>query len=906
MRRTALSDTRKVLLIDGHSLAYRAFFALPATMTTAGGQPVNAIYGFTSMLLKVLGEEKPDAVVVALDGPRSGLLRTAEYAEYKSHRPTMPDELRTQMEMIEHLLGHMHIPVVTSEGHEADDVLGTIARAVSSRGSEAVIVTGDRDTLQLVRPGVRVLMTSRGISETVSYDEAAVTDRYGVPPERLPDVAALKGDASDNIPGVPGIGEKGAVDLIRRYGSLESLYENLDEVTGARRKSALQENRELAFLCRKLSSIVTDVPLDLDVDAVRFADWDRHEVLDYLSSLEFKTLAARFLEMYGTEMGGAQAAAHSEKLAPALVDAGDESELTAFSARARDEGAVGLAAVLSGSGFCEVRLEGLALATLDTVLIAVDAPALTHARSLVESSEVEKWAHDAKPALEAMGLAGWTPAGFTFDTAIAAYLDNPSLGRYAVAEIWQRNLGGDIAIVGLDAGPGRAEQPSLLDEPGGRESEKQAEAALEAVMVCHLKPVLAERLESAGMAGLERDVERPFMFVLKEMEEAGVKLDAEALDSMSREAAGAIAALEREICGLAGREFKISSTRQLAEVLFRDLGLPAGKKTKTGYSTDASVLDSLRGCHDIVQKVIEYREAAKLKSTYFDVLPSLVCPRTGRLHCQFNQTATTTGRISSSNPNLQNIPVRTEAGRKIRRAFVAGEVGWKLLVADYSQIELRVLAHESRDPLLIEAFMNDRDVHAETASIVFGVPATEVTGEMRRMAKVVNFGVVYGMGYYGLSSRLGLSMEEATAYIDTYFRTYEGVRAYREACVERALMNGYAVTLLGRRRFIPELASENRQTREVGERLAINTPLQGSAADIIKKAMVAVSGAFRTAGMSARMTVQIHDEIIVEAPGEEVDEAARILTSNMSGAVDLVVPLKVEHGVYDNWGQAKS
>lgn len=898
---------RKVLLLDGHSLAYRAFFALPATMTTTGGQPTNALYGFTSMLLKVLDEEKPDAVVVALDGPRSELKRTHEFPEYKAHRPTMPDELRGQIEMIEHLLGHMRIPIVTVTGHEADDVLATIALRAAEQGDEAVIVTGDRDTLQLVRPGVRVVMTAKGITETVSFDPEAVLQKYGVTPGQLPDVAGLKGDASDNIPGVPGIGEKGASALISQYGSLEGLYEHLGEITGAKRKSALEENRDIAFLSRKLSRLDTDVPIELDITTVSFADWDKHEVLDYLSALEFKTLAKRFMEMYGTQLPeGAEA--HGESIEYAMVDPSDMSALASFAREAEEAGAVGVSSILSGSGFCEVRLVALALATAKSVMVARpdDGGAFGTARALVESEGVEKWFHDAKATLEALDKEAIVARSVSFDTVLAAYLENPSLGTYHLWDIWERNLGGSVTVAGHEEWRERGVQPSLLDEPDSDwYHEEDVKAATDAGRVYHLKPVLEEKLHALGMRSLLEEVELPLAFVLKEMEETGVALDAGALRSLSEEAAGILGSLEQDIYALAGHEFKIGSTRQLAQVLFDELGLPAQKKTKTGYSTDVSVLEALRDSHEIAAKVIEYREYSKLKSTYFDVLPALVCESTGRVHSLFNQTATATGRISSSNPNVQNIPVRTEVGRKIREAFIPGEPGWKMLVADYSQIELRVLAHMSRDGLLLAAFERDADIHSETASLVFGVPAEEVTGEMRRMAKVVNFGVVYGMGYYGLSSRLGISMEDATAYIDTYFATYGGVARYRDDCIEEATRRGYGVTLLGRRRFIPELASPNRQTRELGERLAINTPLQGTAADIIKKAMVDAAAAVAEGGLRSRMTLQIHDELIFDAAPDEVEELRGLVRERMMGAVDMLVPLKVDIGVYENWGQAK-
>jgi DNA polymerase-1 len=525
----------------------------------------------------------------------------------------------------------------------------------------------------------------------------------------------------------------------------------------------------------------------------------------------------------------------------------------------------------------------------------------------LESNDVQVWLHDGKATLEALDRCGISARSVTFDTAIAAYLENPSLGTYNLADIWERNLGGSIRIEGMEEVATAPEQPSLLDTLGKRAHQgvEEAQAAVDAARVFHLKPVLEEKLHSLQMRDLASDIELPLMKVLKDMEARGVGLDPEILNSMSREAAAVLSRLEADIYGLAGREFNIGSTRQLAQVLFTELGLPSSKKTKTGYSTDISVLESLRGEHEIAGKIIEYREYSKLKSTYFDVLPSLICARTGRLHCTFNQTSTSTGRISSSGPNLQNIPVRTDVGRKIRTAFVAAKEGWKLLVADYSQIELRVLAHMSRDQLLLEAFERDEDIHSETAARIFGVVPEQVTPEMRRMAKVVNFGIVYGMGYFGLSSRLGISMEEATAYIETYFATYEGVREYRDTCIEQAARNGFSATLLGRRRLIPELASPNRQTRELGERLAVNTPLQGTAADIIKKAMVDVADTVVSGSLSSRMTMQIHDELILDVCPSEVEEVVDMVRDKMTGAVELAVPLKVDIGVFENWGQAK-
>ena len=904
---------RKVLLIDGHSLAYRAFFALPETLATSGGQLTNAVYGFTSMLLKVLEEERPDAVIVAFDGPRADLKRTREFPDYKAHRPTMPEELRTQMGMIDHLLEAMNIPTVRAVGFEADDLLGTMARRVAESGDRAVILTGDKDALQLVGDRVRVVLTGRGITETYPYDEDTVVQKYGVPPDRLPDIVGLKGDASDNIPGVPGIGEKGACSLIQRYGSLDNLYENLPEITGAKRKAALEENRETAFLSRALAVIDTEAPLDIDPGQVRFGDWDAEQVLDHLSALEFKTLARRFLETFVGGARGTAAAGAGGAIAYTSVAPDDEASLLEFAESILDAGAAAVSARVAGGGFCDVALVSLAIAGADRVLVvsetgtgARDASPAFRAAARILESPAEKWLHDGKPVLEALDKAGVVSHNVSFDTAVAAYLENPSLGTYQLWDLWQKNVDREITIDGGPTGTGGAAmvegQAQLLpDEEAGLESEMAAEAA----RIYHLEPVMADKLNHYGMTSLFESIEIPLMGVLKEMEEAGVALDRPVIEGLSVEAASALGALEIEIFELAGHEFNIGSTRQLADVLFNEMGVPPGKKTKTGYSTDSSVLESLRDDYPIAEKILQFREFSKLKSTYFDVLPALVCPATGRVHCSYNQMSTSTGRLSSSNPNLQNIPVRTDIGRRIRTGFVPGGPGWKLLVADYSQIELRVLAHMSKDPHLLDAFAREADIHAETAAEVFGVPTTEVTAEMRRMAKVVNFGVVYGMSYFGLSSRLGISREEATVYIDAYFDRYTGVRVYRDRCIAEATERGYAETLLGRRRFIPQLASHNRQNRELGERIAINTPLQGTAADIIKKAMVDVWRAIREAGMESRMIMQIHDELIFDVPPGESGPVRELVDRLMCGALELDVPLKVDICACDNWGQAK-
>jgi DNA polymerase-1 len=895
---------RKVILVDGNSLAYRAFFALPDTMTTRGGQPTNAVYGFTSMLLKVVEEESPDAVVVAFDGPRSELKRTMDYPEYKAHRPTMPDDLRAQMEMIDRLLEAMRIPSITAPGFEADDILGTLASRVKTKGDEAVIVTGDKDTLQLADQGIRILMTARGITETETFDPVAVERKYGIAPDKIPDFIGLKGDSSDNIPGVPGIGEKGASKLIRRFGSLEKVYENLDEISGTKTRQSLEDNRETAILSKELATIDTDVPIELDPGEITFGEWERHEVLDYMSALEFQTLARRFLEMFGGSSDSFSSADVSE-LAYSIVDADDRGEVESFVEEVESGGEAAVMSRLEGDGYCGVELRALAIANADKVLIASFAgvpsggPAVDAIRRILGSS-VKKSFNDSKPTCEAIDKAGLELRNVNFDAGIAGYLENPSLGTYYLWDLWEKNVGKSINIDGKAQKV--QEQDSLLADD---DDEDDLRLATEAAQLFHLEPRMEQKLADLGMSGLFENVEMPLMIVLKDMETTGVALDTSVIDGMKKEVEGTMDVLEHEIYVLAGREFNIGSPKQLAKILFEEMGIPPLKKTKTGYSTDSSVLEKLSKEHPIAEKLIEYREHSKLKSTYLDVLPALICPATGRVHCSFNQMATATGRISSSHPNLQNIPVRTEFGRRIRAAFVPGDEGDKILVADYSQIELRVLAHMSGDELLLDAFAKDADIHTETAAKIFYAIPDDVTTEQRRMAKVVNFGVVYGMGYYGLSTRLGISLERATDFIDTYFERYEGVRKYREDCIEQASRLGYAETLLGRRRYIPQLSSDNRQARELGERIAINTPLQGSAADIMKKAMVDVAAALREEDMRSRMTLQVHDELMFEVAPAEVDRLVELVKSCMSGAFELKVPLSVEIGAYENWGQAK-
>ncbi len=893
---------KNYVLIDGHGLAYRAFFALPQTLTTTEGQPTNAVYGFMNMLFKVMTEEEPDAVIVALDGPRAELKRTAEFPEYKAQRPPMPDELRSQISLIVELLEALGIPVVQLEGYEADDIIGTLSKKISDSEGQAVIVTGDRDALQLVGERVKVLLTEKGISEVKAYGVEKVIKKYGVPPEKIPDIVGLKGDPSDNIPGVPGIGDKGAQELISKFGSLEDLYENLDKIGGAKRRESIENNREMAFLSRKLAVIDRCVPIDVDLDSLRLGQWDKESVIDKMDSLEFKSLIKRFLE-FTKEADHEDRTTAKETVEFEILDGTDPECRKEFQKALENEIHISVSGKTENKGYCDIQIESIAFFSGDKAIVIPfdedDEQSIGFVKKVL-SSHNEKVVHDGKGIIEALSKKGIEFSNLGFDTAIAAYLLNPSLGTYHLWNLWENNVGKRLAVRGRQYP--EPEQASLLDV---NQVQDVTRTASEAVNIYYLRKPLCQKLQQDAMLDLFKDIEMPLMLVLADMEKNGVAVDADILKSLSAEAQSSLEALEKEIFELVGHEFNVGSPKQLGEVLFEELGLPPVKKTKTGYSTDSSVLETLKPYHPVAEKIIEHREISKLKSTYFDVLPQLICPATGRIHCSFNQTATATGRISSSNPNLQNIPVRTELGKKIRRAFIPGEEGWKLLVADYSQIELRVLAHMSEDSLLLEAFARDADIHTETAASLFGVSTDQVTPELRRMAKVVNFGVVYGMGFYGLSSRMGMSREDAMEYINRYFQKYEGVKRYRERCIQEAAEKGYTETLLGRRRYVKELSSSNKQTRELGERLAINTPLQGTAADIIKKAMVDVSAELKMRKLKSRMILQIHDELIFEVSPDEAEELKDMVSSLMSSVLDLRVPLKVDLGIYDNWGEAK-
>ncbi len=940
-----MSERPKLVLIDGHALLYRAYHALPATMVTSKGEPTNALYGFLSTVLKVLAEEQPDHVIVCMDRGRT--FRHDLYKEYKAHRAKMPDDLRPQVERAEEVLSALGIPSCGLDGYEADDLIGTLAHQAEEAGLDTLIITGDSDALQLVREHVHVLVPGRRYSDTVRYDPVRVRERYGFEAERLVEFKALKGDPSDNIPGVPGIGEKTAEELVRGFGSLEAIYERLEQIPPRYRK-ALEENREQAFLSRDLARIRTDAPIRLDLEGSRFGAYDREAVVRLFRELEFRSLLERL-----PGRREAEPAPISRQLPLFAEGAAAPPEPTEHPAYriVRDEAALKEMLAALGSGPLALDTETTSTQPMDTELVGISLArgdgrawyipvghrtpdgrrlpeqlpwetVCRHLSPLLGDAGIPKIAHHAKFDTLVLAEQGLEVRGITFDTLIAAYLVG---GRSGLAEGEGEAESGSAALrkdrsIGLKNLAFRylgVEMRDISEILGKGKAQRTMDrvpievvgpyACADADMTFRLKQVLETQLAESGLSALFEEVEMPLIEVLREMERVGVLLDIPFLLQMSRELQHALQELEEEIYGYAGHPFNVNSTQQLGEVLFHELGLPltATSKLKSGgYSTASEVLEKLRGAHPIVEAVLRLRELAKLKSTYVDALPLLVNRRTGRVHTSFNQTATATGRLSSSDPNLQNIPIRTEIGRKVRQAFIASP-GWVLLSADYSQVELRILAHLSQDPGLLEDFRRGEDIHASTAATLFGIPVSQVTPEQRRMAKTVNFGLMYGMSDYGLAQRLGIDQKEAAQFIATYFRRYAGVRRYLEETIRRGRELGYVSTVLGRRRYIPELRSSNRNVRMAAEREAVNTPIQGTAADIIKIAMVRLYRALQARHLRSRMILQVHDELVLEVPEAEVEVVVPLVKEVMEGAYRLDAPLQVEVHTGPNWGALK-
>jgi len=915
-----MSQKNKLVLIDGHSLAYRAFHALPEDMKTSQGELTNAIFGFTSMLLNVLRDEKPTHIAVTFDKGRT--FRHDIYPEYKAHRVKMPDEMRSQMARIRQVVETLGIPIFEQEGYEADDLLGTLSRQAEEQGVNTLIVTGDRDLLQLVDERIHVLTSRRRFSDTVVYDTKGVKQRYGLTPDQLLDLKAMMGDQSDNIPGVRGVGEKTATKLLQQYGSLEEIYAHLDEVQ-TRFRNKLDEGREMAHLSRRLGAIVRDAPVQLDLDACRTRSFDRKPVLELFRELEFRSLAERLpgaSPLAGGIEGGRQLSLFGESAAPAPAShadyriVADEESLRQLVAQLERAPALTLDTETTSTDQMLAELVGLALTDEAErgYYIPVKAPpgdpqldqetVLEALAPLLSDPARPKYGHNIKYDLTVLEQAGARVAGLAFDTMVAEWLINPSSRNLGLKNLAWVRLGQRMTPISDLIGKGKKQ--ITMDRVAVARAAPYACADVD--MTHRLVEILKPELKKKHLWPLFTELEMPLIPVLAAMEAAGVLLDTSYLEKISGELTTRLGELEAQIYKKAGRNFNINSTQQLSDVLFKTLGLPSKglRRTKSGhFSTAADVLERLRGKHPVIDLILEHRTLAKLKSTYVDALPRLVNPRTGRLHTSYKQTGTTTGRLSSSNPNLQNIPIRTELGRRVRRAFVAAP-GWKLIGADYSQVELRVMAHISGDEGLLGAFARGEDVHASTAAAIMGVPLAEVTSDMRRVAKAVNFGLSYGQTAYGLSNTTGMTQAEAEDFIKTYFERFPRVREYIDSTKALATRQGYVETLLGRRCYFPELlpgSSASHNVRQSVERAAINAPIQGSAADIINIATIRLHRALQERGLRTRMILQVHDELVVEAPQEEVEAVAPLMREVMESAFELQAPLKADLKVGLNW-----
>lgn len=890
---------RKLLLLDGHSLAYRAFYALPTDLATPEGTVTNAVFGFTSMLVKLLGDEHPDHIVVAFDAP-GGTFRDSigldQGVEYKANRKETPDLFRPQLPLIREVLEALEIPTLEIEGVEADDVIATLAGNAADAGMDTIIVTGDRDTYQLVRdPHIKVLYNRRGVSDYVLYDEAGIHDRCGVRPDQYVELAALRGDNSDNLPGVPGVGDKTAAKLVNQYGSLEGIFDHLDEMTPKLREN-LMEWQDRAMTNREMMLLRRNVDIGLSPDELRQGHWDREKVRTLFNQLAFRTLWDRLIEAVGPDGTGVGEVEPGESVdVDVRIAPNDAPELLAAVAAGSERYAIahhalGMAvasgdtylflpnAVLDASG------KGAATRRAFDALLASDAPLVTHgAKELIH-------------ALDEVELAA-----LVVDTELAAYLVDPGSGRYEIEDLAERHLG-----LTLEPGTtiGGAKQGTLNLEGADDEADAAALTARRAEVTLRLALHLEEVMDNRELTPLYCDIERPLVPVLAAMERAGIAVDLDFLEELRTDLAKECDRLVSRIHAAAGEPFNVNSTKQLREILFERLELTPVKKTPKGEpSTDADSLEKMREGHPMIEDLLRYREVEKLRSTYADALPPLVADD-GRIHTTFKQTATTTGRISSEAPNLQNIPLRSAEGRQMRKAFVA-EPGNVLLSADYSQIELRILAHLADDPGLIDAFERDADVHTTTAAAVFGVDEEQVNDFQRRFAKVVNYGLAYGMEAFGLAQRLDIPTEEARAILDAYFESFPNVAAFMDGTIRSARKLGYTTTLFGRRRMLPELASDNFRIRQMGERMAQNAPVQGSAADIFKIAMIRLHAAIRSRSLATQMILTVHDELVFEVPERELDEVVALVREVMEGAASLRVPLKVDAHTGPTWADAK-
>lgn len=907
---TATGKRERIVLVDGYGLAFRAFFALPMTLSTASGELTNATFGFTSMLLDVLRDHHPDYVLVSFDVGQT--FRHEQFKDYKAHRAPMPPELPPQVTRMRDVLKALNIPVYEAEGFEADDVIGTLSCQATEAGLETYVITGDSDLMQLVNDHVYVVMPgAQRFGEYRIFDHEAVVNRYGFGPERVVDYKALVGDKSDNIPGVPGIGDKSAKQLIAQYASIEEMYDNLDDIIPTRARNAIANNRESAFQSRELATVVCDVPIELDLTRSVVHDFDRTAVIALFQELEFRTLVNKI------PLDGADEAESTidPGLAAQIAEPCaiiDSAALKDLAEEVRSAERVAVDVETDGIDPQRCALVGIAIATAEdrayyiplvhaeATLLPMDEVRVAIAPALAEHPAIV--AHNGKFDLAVLERHGFTGMTLADDTMLAAYL----LGEKALGlkDLAFNRLGWEMTPITDLIGTGRKQ--ITMDFVAYEDATPYACADVEATL--RLQPLLRADLEARDQVRLLETIEVPLIPVLERMERTGIALNSELLEEMGAQIEQQIGEIRSEIYSAVGHEFNLNSPAQLATVLFEEIGLPTGRRTKTGYSVSQDVLEGLKGAHDAVDLILEYRALAKLKSTYVDALPLQVNPETARIHTNYNQTIAATGRLSSTNPNLQNIPVRTELGRQVRRAFIADNRNGSspfseeatLFGADYSQMELRLMAHYSQDPALLTAFSQGQDIHAATAAEVFGVTLDEVTPVQRSTAKVVNFGIMYGMQAWGLARDTGMSQADARDFINRYMERFEGIREFIAETIKETERNGYASTLYGRRRYLPDIAASGPR-RQAAERAAINMPIQGTAADIMKLAMLDIDRKLLDYGLGSRMLLQVHDELIFEAPVSEIPALEALVKDAMVGVAELSVDLDVESKAGPNW-----
>ena len=889
-----MQPKKQLLLIDGTAYIYRAFHAIPH-LSNSKGLPTNAVYGFARMLLKVIKDFKTDHIAVAFDvkGPS---FRHKMYEEYKAHRPEMPDSLKPQIPYIKELVRALNLPVLELEGYEADDVIGTISRQMKEKDVEVIIIAADKDMLQLIDDNTTIVDTMKG----KRFGIKEVMERFGTKPEQIVEIMGLAGDASDNIPGVKGIGEKTAVKLIKEFGTIENLLQNIDKVREKGIREKLEKYAEDARLSRMLATIDTNAPVDYRFEDLVVKSPDYQRLKELLKEMEFTKLLNEIIPEGQSDIKGEYTCVTDIDKLRDLTAKLKESKEAAIVIKKQDSAIFG---ELTGLAVCIKPGQAFYIPTGHRYLGApsqIDRAFATQAiKPIIEDEGIKKISHDIKAVHIFFKQRNIQMRGAIFDTGIASYLLNPSRSNYNIEDIAHEQIGHKMAQF-KTAAPDRGIQGQAFEDVDINTACSRACAEADAIF--QISGKLLPQLEGDCLLSLFNEIEIPLAGVLAEMELNGIKVDRGYFLNLSKELEVRIENIRNRIYVIADVEFNINSPKQLASVLFEKLKLKPVKKTKTGFSTDEDVLKALAAGHELPAEILNFRQLSKLKSTYVDAILGLINPATQRIHTSFNQTVTATGRLSSSEPNLQNIPIRTELGKRIRRGFIADK-GFLFLSADYSQIELRIVAHLSGDPLLVEAFKKDEDVHTRTASEVFGIMPGLVTEEMRRRAKAINFGIIYGMGAYGLAAELGISQDEARGYIDNYFLHYKGVKAFIDKIISEAAAAGYVTTLFGRRRHIPELRSESEQIRRMGERMAINTPVQGTAADIIKIAMINISKRLKDRGLRSRMLLQIHDELVFESPDEEIELLKKFVREDMETAANLSVPVKVDIQIGANWGE---